>query len=325
MINKIEKMPMADFHQDTLNPILAKILNDPTLSYALERETQLPQEGLRKVDLIFSSVYKRINDEMKSEAVRGSEDKQKPIRDDLYKIIEYYKTTTNFKVIERPEDLAIVRNEEDSTNIVLHLEGGDIITDPKIVDELYKRGVRSIGPLYSHDNQIGGGASGDISRGLTPLGRKIIERMLEQGMIIDLAHANQKTAKEILDLSVGYQKTVATHTGLGTDQRFITPELLKKISKSGGVVGFTPAKPFFPTLQSYIENMKRASDIAGSVDNLAVGTDFGGLKAEHLYKDLDEIGKLSIIAEKLSEQGRFSDIEIGKIMYGNIERIVKKI
>lgn len=323
MKNPMEKFKIADFHQDTLNPILAKILEKPELSHAEGRAAQLPREGLLKLDLIFSSIYRRIGDEMKAVAGEASHTKQEPIKNDLLKMIEYYRSTGDFRIIEKPEDLRL--EEENKTNAVLHLEGGDIIIDPDVIEELYARGVRSIGPLYSHDNQIGGGASGDKKRGLTPLGQQLIDKMIEKGMIIDTSHANRKTAQDILDRVQNYSKIATTHTAIGEKERFITPELLKEVAARGGVVGFTPAKPFFPTLKDYVEGLKKASDLTGSADNLAVGTDFGGLDAPHLYEELDEVGKLSIIAEKLSEDGKFSDKEIARIMYGNIARIVGRL
>lgn len=319
----MEDLKIADFHQDTLNPILVKILNRPELNHAEGRANQIPREGLKKLDLIFSSVYRRIGDDMKSVATEGSAEKQGPIKGDLIKMIDYYRDTEDFRVIENPEDLKL--KDKNKANIVLHLEGGDIITDPDVIDELYARGLRSIQPMYSHDNQIGGGASGDKNRGLTPLGRELIDKIIAKGMIIDMSHANRKTAQDILDRVRNYSKVATTHTAIKEGERFITPELLKEVAARGGVVGLTPAKPFFPTLKDYIEGFKKASDLTGSAENLAIGTDFGGLDVSHLYEELDEVGKLSIIAEKLSEDGKFSDEEIAKIMYGNIERIVKEL
>jgi membrane dipeptidase len=298
-------------------------LNNPELKHAVGRANQLTPASLSKMDIIFASVYRRINDEQKAIAQEGDAEKQKSVKNDHLKIIDYYKTTEDFRVIEKPEDLKL--KEKDKTNIVLHLECGDILTDVDAVNELYDKGVRSVGPLYNHDNHIGGGAGGDKNRGLTNIGKALIDKMIEKGMIIDTSHANRKTAQDILERVRDYSKVAATHTGFGEKERFITPELLKEISSRGGVAGFTPAKPFFPTLKEYIEGLKKASDITGSADNLAIGTDFGGLDREHLYDELDEIGKLSIVADKLSEDGKFSDEEITKIMYGNIERVVKEL
>lgn len=326
-----ERMRFADFHQDTLNPQLVEILNKPELSHAQERAVQLPKEGMKKLDIIFSSVYRRQNAEEKEAAKIGDENKLKSIREDNFKLIDYYKSLENFRIIEKPEDLQI-REENDPNNIILHLEGGDIISDPDMVDELYKRGVRSVGPLYSHDNQLGGGAGGNKNRGLTALGKRVIDRIIEKGMVIDLAHANRLTSHDILERVGNYNKMAATHTGMGgseflpkNSQRYITSELIKKIADKGGVVGFTPAKAFFSSLQKYVDTLKKASDLTGSTKNLAVGSDFGGMDAKHLFSEFDEVGKFGIIAEKLSNSGHFTDEEIADIMYGNIEKIIKKL
>jgi len=326
----MEKFKTADFHQDTLNPILAKILNNPELRHAEKRACQLPREGLRKIDLIFSSVYRRINAEQKGNAMTGDANMQEPIKADYNTIIDYYHDTKDFNIIEKPEDLGL--RQPDQTNAILHMECGDIITDPDVVNELYARGVRSIGLMYSHDNHIGGGAGGDKNRGLTAEGKRIIDRMVELGMVIDVAHANRKTAQDILDRVRNYKKVAATHTGFGevkmpimAEERFVTPRLMQEIAARGGVIGLNVAKPFFPTLKDYVDSMKKASDITGSTENLAIATDFGGLDADHLYEELDEIGKLGIVAEKLSEEGNFSDEDIARIMYGNIERLVLQL
>ncbi|KKR20435.1 MAG: Zn-dependent dipeptidase, microsomal dipeptidase family [Parcubacteria group bacterium GW2011_GWE2_39_37] len=319
----MEKLKTADMHQDTLNPILAEILKRPELNHAEKRASQLPREGLLKLDLAFSSVYRRINDEMKAVAQQGDPKLQEPIKADHLEIIKKYRATSDFNIIEKPEDLGL--EQKDKTNIILHLECGDILTGPDVVEELYARGIRSVGPMYNHDNQIGGGAGGDKNRGLTPEGRRIIDKMVELGMIIDTAHANRKTAQDILDRVREYEKVAITHTAFGEKERFMTPELLKEVASRGGVVGMNAAKPFFPTLDAYINGLRDASQITGSTENLSVATDFGGLDAEHLYEEFDEIGKLSIIAEKLSADGNFSDQDIAKIMYGNIERLVKKL
>lgn len=138
MKNDIERIKIADFHQDTLNPILAKILKKPELSHAERRATQLPREGLLKLDLIFSSLYRRIGDGMKAVAGEASRAKQEPIKGDLLKMLEYYRSTGDFRVIEKPEDLKL--KNENQTNVILHLEGGDILTEPEVIEELYDRG-----------------------------------------------------------------------------------------------------------------------------------------------------------------------------------------
>lgn len=334
----LERMQFADLHQDRINPQLADILQNPEFQYAAERQRQLPAEGLKKLDLTFASLYRRATGAIKEAAKTGNEEVIGDVREEIGRMLDYYHSTQDFRIIEKPEDLQLSEGEYDRNNIVLHLEGGDILTSPEIVDQLYERGVRSVGPVYSHDNQIGGGASGNIHRGLTALGKRIIDRLIEKGMVVDIAHANRRTASDILERVGNYSKAVASHTAMGrpskettghhglvSPQRFISKELLQKIAQKGGVVGFTLANPFFESFAKYIDTYKKAADTTGSAEHLAVATDFGGMDAQHLFAEFDEIGKLSLIAEKLSEQGQFSDEEIAKIMYGNVERIVKQL
>ena len=82
----MENLKIADFHQDTLNPKLAEVLQAPELRYAEGRAIQLPKQGLLKLDLVFSSVYRRISDQQKSIASAGSAELQAPIKQDLISI-----------------------------------------------------------------------------------------------------------------------------------------------------------------------------------------------------------------------------------------------
>lgn len=316
-------MRMADFHQDAINPQLAEILNKPELGHARERSKQLPREGLREVDLIFASVYRRIGAELKSGVLQGDPSAIGEIRGDIDKLMEYYRTTEQFRVLERPEDLQL-QDTYDANNVVLHMEGADIVTDPDVLNELYERGLRSLGPVYSHDNLLGGGADGKKERGLTSLGKRVVDRAVELGMVVDISHANRRTAHDILERVQQYEKSVATHTGFGPNQRMITPELIRKIAKRGGVVGLTPAIAFFPTFEKYIDAYDQLAQLTGSSEHSAIGTDFGGLPPEMVYEDFDDIGKLARVGEELSNRG-FGDDDIAKIMYGNIERVVKKL
>lgn len=322
----MERLRFADFHQDRLNPWLEEILQNPEFRYAAERARQLPREGLAKLDLHFSTIYRRANDEIKRAALVGNEQVLARLRGEYDQLIDYYRSTQDFRVLLRPEDLHLQDAPYQTENIILHLEGGDILTDPDEVNRLHERGVRSIGPLYQHDNLLGGGAKGSVNRGLTALGKRVVDRIVECGMVVDITHANRRTAHDILDRVEQYDKAVATHTAIGgLAQRYITPELLKKIAAKGGVVGFTPANVMFPTFEEYIDAYRETSELTGSTENLAVGSDLGGLEAGHLYEEFDEIGKLSRVAEELSRRGQFTDEQIYGIMFGNIKRIIDRL
>ncbi|MFZ5390741.1 MAG: dipeptidase, partial [Patescibacteria group bacterium] len=274
-----------------------------------------------KIDLVFSSIYRRIDEKLKEKMTEENDEVRQTIRNDYETIINFYHLAEGFKIIEKPEDLDL---NQDSKNmdVVLHLEGGDVITKPEDLEELYVRGIRSVGILYNHDNLLGGGARGDKSRGLTSLGFKIVDKIREMNMVIDIAHCNRKTAGQVIDRLDSYNKLAVTHTGLGESERLVDLDLVKKISSAGGVVGLTPVKGFFPNFSKYLDSFKMISDKIGSVKNLAIASDFGGVDSKYLFKEFDDIGKISRIAEGLSSRGGYSDEEIADIMYGNLERLV---
>lgn len=81
---------------------------------------------------------------------------------------------------------------------------------------------------------------GARNEGLTPAGRKVIERMQELGMVVDVAHAHENTLKQIVGLSE--KPLVDSHTNPCSFEdssrcgRFRTWKEMEWIAKTGGMV-----------------------------------------------------------------------------------------
>ena len=58
------------------------------------------------------------------------------------------------------------------------------------LEVLYGLGLRSAGLVYSNSNQLGSGLAEQSDGGLTALGRRVVERMNDIGMLVDIAHAS---------------------------------------------------------------------------------------------------------------------------------------
>jgi membrane dipeptidase len=82
--------------------------------------------------------------------------------------------------------------------IAEHLALGD---QPYRVDVLYGLGVRLAGLTYTRTSPLGSGQNEDLDEGLTPLGREVVRRMNDAGMIIDLSHAGGRTALDTIEAS----------------------------------------------------------------------------------------------------------------------------
>ena len=91
-------------------------------------------------------------------------------------------------------DIPDAVDEKSPPGAILSIEGGDPLEDkPDRVDEFYHLGVRMITLVHYQNNALGdimrayeNLAPGRAHNGLTPPGRKVVERMQELGMVVDV-------------------------------------------------------------------------------------------------------------------------------------------
>lgn len=139
------------------------------------------------------------------------------------------------------------------------IEGGEGIESVEDVDRLYAAGARSVTLVHFADSQLGGAAKGQFAynlfgrlgagenpHGLTGLGRDVVRRMLQLGMLVDLAHASDALSRAVLDLAEAHGAPVInTHGGsraLLPMERNISDELAARIARGGGMVGLTASR-----------------------------------------------------------------------------------
>jgi membrane dipeptidase len=136
------------------------------------------------------------------------------------------------------------------------VEGGEGIESVEDVDRLYAAGVRSVTLVHFGDSQIGGSARGQNAfnffdtivdgknqTGLSELGRDVVMRMFQLGMIVDISHASDVTSGQVLDLAEEHDTPIInSHAGsrelLGIE-RNIPDVIAARIAKGGGMVGVT--------------------------------------------------------------------------------------
>ena len=100
------------------------------------------------------------------------------------------------------EDILRIK-QNDKVGLLLALEGLEPIErEPWLLDIFYKLGLRMAGLSHSRRNYYADGSQWDVETGgLTMAGRSIISRMNDLGIVIDMAHLNQKGYWEVLELS----------------------------------------------------------------------------------------------------------------------------
>jgi membrane dipeptidase len=220
---------------------------------------------------------------------------------------------------------------------ILSIEGGDPL-EGKVdrVNEFYKMGVRIITLIHYRNNELGDVMKmsrnldpGPRNHGLTSAGRKVLERMQELGMVVDVAHAHMDTLKQIVKMSE--KPLVDSHTNLCSFNdpsrcgRFRTWKEMEWVAKTGGVVCTWP----FAYRRESISRMTY-QDWAGEIlemkrrlgmDHVGLGTDGGGHLSK-LVEGYKDVGDLVHLVKAMEEVG-FPNDEIAAYMGGNFYRVLR--
>ena len=203
-------------------------------------------------------------------------------------------------------------------------EGSECLDgDPERIDRLWSDGIRSIQLVHYALN-----TAGDLQTqppqhgGLSALGKQVVQRMLARRMLIDVAHADLATVRDVVRLADA--PIVLSHSllSLGSDRplsaRTITPEHAKLVASTGGVIGAWPSGTN-ASFAEFVENTKRLADVVG-VEHVGLGTDMDGSFQPVMtgYRQLREW------TAGLQRQG-FTEGEVNLIAGGNMERVLTRL
>jgi len=202
---------------------------------------------------------------------------------------------------------------------VLSIEGMQVLEGKlENLKVLYSMGFRMMGLAHFFDNDVAGSAHGETKGGLTKLGRDVVKKMEEKGMIVDLAHVSPKAIDEVLAMAT--RPVVVSHGGVAAvcpGPRNWTDDQLRKLAANGGVIGigFWDGAICDASPKGVAKAIKHAVEIAG-IDHVGLGSDWdGAIKAA-----FDATG-MPLVTEALLAEG-FSEDDIAKIMGENVIRLL---
>lgn len=214
----------------------------------------------------------------------------------------------NIKIIETQDDL----KDNFSLGIIFHIESARILTDfNSQLPELFDLGIRGIIPIHFKDNQLGNSCDDLLRRtnikkrddGLTTKGLEFVSKCNELGLWLDIAHATDITANDILDTA---NNTIISHVGvrnLHPFKRNQSLSLLKKLADKGGVIGITPWQRLIGNKkESYKEQFEFL--IKNNLkDSICIGSDFGApIKT---YKDFKSSFNLAEVLNSFEHAHKF--------------------
>ena len=204
---------------------------------------------------------------------------------------------------------------------LLTIEGAHALDgDPANLDRIVDAGYRMIGLAHFFDNEFAGSAHGVDKGGLTALGRELVGLMEDRAVLVDVAHASERTIEDVL--AIARRPVVVSHTGvrgIADNIRNLTDEQLRGIAATGGLVGigFWPTASGGDDAASIARAIAHAVKIAG-VQHVALGSDFDG----GVPVPFDASG-LPLLTEALLAEGLASEA-IAMVMGGNALRLLAR-
>lgn len=164
--------------------------------------------------------------------------------------------------------------------VLLAFEGAEPLGhDLAALRLFYAAGLRMMSLTWSRRNAFGDGAWENDSRGgLTRLGRQAVAEMERLGIIVDVSHASDRTAWDILEVAT--RPVVASHSNaraLREHPRNLPDDLLRAIARTDGVIGVTAVPSFIgedpATIGRWVDHLEHVIDVAG-IDHVGIGADF---------------------------------------------------
>jgi len=226
--------------------------------------------------------------------------------------------------------------------------------DVRLVDAYWKLGVKIVQLTYNGRNALGCGCRCEPDRGLTAFGRRVIARMNDLGMLVDLSHVGDRTAAETIALADHPVFSHANARAVCDNVRNKPDELLEAVADKDGIVGINAFPAFVrrtrtergerPTLDDLLVHIDYLIELIGE-DHVGIGLDLientGKEEFELLASDpemwglpdpsggyrypegIDSVRDLRNIARGMAAGGH-GDGRIRKVLGGNWLRVLRE-
>ncbi|MFL5310594.1 MAG: dipeptidase [Myxococcales bacterium] len=159
--------------------------------------------------------------------------------------------------------------------------------------------------------------------GLTDLGRRVVKRCEELGVLVDVSHCSDRSFSDVAGMAT--RPLLATHTGFRRfhdTERNLSDEQLKTVGRSGGVVGVITwswllrRRGLVADVEDLADAVVHGALVAGP-EHVGIGTDFDGYVWS--ARRIREARHYPAITDALSRRG-FSHAELRGILGGNYLR-----
>jgi membrane dipeptidase len=215
---------------------------------------------------------------------------------------------------------------------LLAIEGGSgIKASPEILSDFYSYGVRVFGLAWlsnelAKSNRI---AESEEDTGLTAVGREIVSKGNELGMIFDVSHLSDKSFWDLSQLTK--KPLIASHSNfrsLCPHSRNLTDDMARHIVESDGMIGLN-MYPYFvdsdeasATVDRFFDHLDYCIDHFGS-DNIGFGGDIDGTDGMYPSPITEDCSIHDQFIDVMYRRGYSEDL-IEKFCSGNYLNYLKK-
>ena len=214
--------------------------------------------------------------------------------------------------------IGVILNFQDLTPIGERLE---------LIEQFYLFGVRIMQLTLNNRNRIGTGCTEASDEGLTEFGRQVVDRLNDQGVVVDVSHCGPRTS---MDAALASRSPImATHTfarALSDHDRAKDDDFMKTVADRGGYLGVLALAGFLTdkpqtTLDDWLNHVDYMVNLAG-VDHVGIGTDYFGHSLPPAVSD-----KISEFMDALGfrpeHKAGFSERVVGFETYENFPHLVE--
>jgi membrane dipeptidase len=169
--------------------------------------------------------------------------------------------------------------DRDGLRLLLSFEGVEPLgEDVELMDVFWQLGVRMVGLTWNSRNAFADGAGVEDDRGLSPLGEQLVDRLVELGAILDLAHASPRTYADVLERAPADTALLVSHAGcraVHDHPRNLTDEQLRALADRGGVLGLMclPLTVGSESPERLVDHVDHVVELVG-IEHVGLGGDF---------------------------------------------------
>lgn len=211
---------------------------------------------------------------------------------------------------------------------LIGVEGGHCIgSSLGVLRSMYTLGVRYLTLTHTCDTSWAG-TSKSITKGLTSFGKAVVKEMNRLGMIIDLSHTSDTTARDVFELTRA--PVIFSHSAaraLCNISRNIGDDLLRQIAENGGLVMVSFYSMHITcnktaSLRDVVNHINYIRHVAG-VQHVGIGAGFDGI--DSTPEGLENVAKYPDLFSRLLQDPSWNEESLSLLAGKNFLRVMQSV